>query len=216
MEAKKQTKKQTKVVSEKTYLKLKRSNEKYKATIIVLSVVMVIMIMVLLLLYYSEKNGPILINNDCSNRSDVFDNKDTSESSKISITTDNQLISFGSVSHNLRAIDDNYNVNKISSTLFLNDNAVATLGYGDLDASVVDKYLFIEWPGAQGGALALGYFDETGFYYPLNESEIYYYNVYSDNGKIYASVESFETGEYDTEVVEIEIKGNEVSVVDYD
>ena len=102
--------------------------------------------------------------------------------------------------------------------LYINDSKVdETGGSGEsLVTSFADNYLFIEWPGAQGGFLVYGYFDENGNYYDLSNVEPYIYNVTYENGALYCYVENdaAEVEYFETKKVELTLDGTKITVKD--
>lgn len=132
-------------------------------------------------------------------------------SNKVQLNETNQKFQIGEKVYNIKYVFEGED----RGILYVNDSKVAeTTGGENLVTSFVDSYLFIEWPGAQGGFLVYGYFDENGNYNDLSNVEPYVYNVTYENGALYCSVEKESSEEYDTKKVELTLDGTKVTIKD--
>ena len=127
-------------------------------------------------------------------------------SNKIQLDSNNKKYQIGENVYNLKFIAE-----EEKGALYLNDAKVATIDYANIVTSFVGNYLFIEWPGAQGGSLAYGYFDEEANYYDLSDK--YLYDVTYEGITYYCYVEDIKE-DYDTKKVELTLDGNNVTTKD--
>ena len=97
----------------------------------------------------------------------------------------------------------------IKSDLYLNNKKVETIDYNNIIVSVVNKYLVMEWPGAQGGALAFAYVNEEGEYFTIDVEAL---NVYFENGKFYCDTTDDDAPDYDTKRVELILNGSKIAI----
>ncbi len=100
----------------------------------------------------------------------------------------------------------------IKSNLYLNNKKVETIDYNNISVSVVNKYLVVEWPGAQGGSLALGYINEEGAYFSIYSAGVEALNVYFENGKFYCDTTDDDAPDYDTKRVELILNGSNIAI----
>lgn len=155
----------------------------------------------------------------------LFSKKDTSPvkcnedemvftSNKIQLDSNNKSFQIGEKVYRIKYVIEGED----HGTLYVNDSKVdETGGSGEnLVTSFADSYLFIEWPGAQGGFLVYGYFDENGNYYDLSNVEPYIYNVTYENGALYCYVENdaAEVEYFETKKVELTLDGTKITVKD--
>lgn len=100
----------------------------------------------------------------------------------------------------------------IKSDLYLNNKKIETIDYGHVIVSVVNKYLIVEWPGATGGSLALGYINEEGVYFSINNAGVEALNVYYENGRLYCDTTDDDAPVYDTKRVELILNGSNIAI----
>jgi hypothetical protein len=135
-------------------------------------------------------------------------------SNKVQLNDQNQKFQIGEKVYNIKYVIEGED----RGILYVNDSKVdETGGSGEnLVTSFADSYLFIEWPGAQGGFLVYGYFDENGNYYDLSNVEPYIYNVTYENGALYCYVENnaAEVEYFETKKVELTLDGTKITVKD--
>ena len=154
----------------------------------------------------------------------LFSKKDTSPvkckedemvftSNKIQLDSNNKKYQIGDKVYQIKYVIEGED----RGTIYVNDSKVAeTTGGENLVTSFVDSYLFIEWPGAQGGSLVYGYFDENGNYYDLSNGDPYIYNVFFERAAMYCYVEDNapEVEYFETKKVELTLDGTKVTVKD--
>lgn len=162
-----------------------------------------------------EENNQIVDNNkngsDESEKSlvssdsiELYVDKDTDESIK-SIKLKNQVFEVKLAG---------YSEENGTGDLYLNGTKISTIDYNSVIVSVVDKYLIVAWPGAQGGSLALGYINESGVYYPIYSTGVEVLNVRFENGKLYCDTIDTSASYYDTKKVELIINGSSIKIED--
>ena len=143
----------------------------------------------------------------CKEESIVF------TSDKIQLESKNKSFEIGENIYKIKYVEE-----EGLGVLYLNEKKVATIyGYVNLETTFVDNYLFVEWPGAQGGPFAYGYFDENGTYYDISENNPLIYKVsYGYDGVIYGYIDddAKETEYFGTKKVELILNGNKVTVKD--
>ena len=134
-------------------------------------------------------------------------------SNKIQLDSNNKKFQIGDKVYQIKYVIEGED----RGTLYVNDSKVAeTTGGENLVTSFVDSYLFIEWPGAQGGSLVYSYFDQEGNYYDLYNVEPYIYNVFFERAAMYCYVENdaAEVEYFETKKVELTLDGTKITVKD--
>lgn len=140
------------------------------------------------------------------------DNSPVIKTGKEELETENKKFEIGGKIYTLKYIEDGD-----KGAIYLNDKKVASIdGYVHIEASFIGKYLFIEWPGAQGGPFAWGYFDQNAKYYDISNNDPLIYKVSYEKGKMYCYIEDkqAQVEMYETKKVELTLNGNKATVKD--
>jgi len=140
------------------------------------------------------------------------DNSPVIKTGKEELETENKKFEIGGKIYTLKYIEDGDN-----GAIYLNDKKVASIdGYVHIEASFIGKYLFIEWPGAQGGPFAWGYFDQNAKYYDISNNDPLIYKVSYEKGKMYCYIEDKQAQVefYEIKKVELTLNGNKAIVKD--
>lgn len=149
---------------------------------------------------------------EVSTSTPVLDNSPVIKSGKTELETENKKFEIGGKIYTLKYIKDGEN-----GAIYLNDKKVAFIdGYVSIEASFIGKYLFMEWPGAQGGPFAWGYFDQNAKYYDISNNDPHIYKVSYEKGKMYCYIEDrqAQVEMYETKKVELTLNGNKATVKD--
>ena len=149
---------------------------------------------------------------EVSTSTPVLDNSPVIKSGKTELETENKKFEIGGKIYTLKYIKDGEN-----GAIYLNDKKVAFIdGYVGIEASFIGKYLFMEWPGAQGGPFAWGYFDQNAKYYDISNNDPHIYKVSYEKGKMYCYIEDrqAQVEMYETKKVELTLNGNQATVKD--
>ena len=175
---------------------IKKNN--FKGIIVVLSIVILLLVGALVYFFNKEKVS-------------IEDNTIAIKTGKTKLEENNKSFQLGEKVYKIKYLGESGEI----GTLYLNDKKIADISeYVNLEASFVDNYLFIEWPGAQGGSLVYGYFDNDGNYYDISKNDPLIFNVSYTNGKWYCYIEDDTQEYYDTKIVKLTLNGNKAIVDD--